>query len=88
MSAYTDLQSTGTKRPTYDHYYQIHWHNADAGIGSTSIQFRPPAANYEGKSPQRMQTTIPSISARRQQQLTRLQVEKEAGLTQLKRLQS
>ena len=62
--------------------------NPDTVIGSTSIQFRPPAATYKGKSPQRTQTTTPSISSSMQQQLARLQAEKEAALAQVKRLQS
>ena len=34
----------------------------DTVIGSTSIQFRPPIGTYEGKSPQRTQTTTPAIT--------------------------
>ena len=41
--------------------------NPDTVIGSTSVQFRPPVGTYEGKSPQRTQTTTPSISASLQQ---------------------
>ena len=62
--------------------------NSDTVIGSTSIQFRPPAATYKGNSPQRTQTTTPSISKSMQQPLARLQAEKEAALTQVRRLQS
>ena len=62
--------------------------NADIVIGSTSIQFHPPVSTYKGKSPQRTQTTTPSITTSMQQQLPRLQAEKEAGLAQVKRLQS
>ena len=62
--------------------------NSDTDIGSTYMQFRRPAATYEGKSPQRTQTTTPSISTSMQQHLARLQAEKEAALTQVKRLQS
>ena len=62
--------------------------NPDTVISSTSIQFRPPAATYKGKPPQRTQTTTPSIFASMQQQLARLQAEKEAALAQVKRLQN
>ena len=62
--------------------------NPDTVIGSTSIQFRPPAATYKGKSPQLTRTTTPSISATMQQQLARLQAEKKGALAQVKRLQS
>ena len=62
--------------------------NPDTVIGSTSIQFRPPIGTYKGKSPQRTQTTTPSITTSMQQQLARLQAEKEAALAQVKRLQS
>ena len=57
-------------------------------ICSTSIQFRPPAATYKGKSPQRTKTTTPSISASMQQQLAQPQGEMDAALAQVKRLQS
>ena len=62
--------------------------NPDTVIGSTSIQFRPPVGTYKGKSPQRTQTTTPSITTSMQQQLARLQAEKEAALARVKRLQS
>ena len=62
--------------------------NPDIVISSTSIQFRPRIATYKGKSPQRTQTTTPSITTSMQQQLTRLQAEKEAALAQVKHLQS
>ena len=62
--------------------------NPDTVIGSTSIQFRPPVGTYKGKSPQRTQTTTPSITASMQRQLTRQQAEKEAALAHVKRLQS
>ena len=62
--------------------------NPDTVIGSTSVQFRLPVGTYKGKSLQRTQTTTPSISASMQQQLTRLQAEKEVALAQVKRLQS
>ena len=57
-------------------------------IGSTSIQFRPPVGTYNGKSPQRTQTTTSSITTSIQRQLAQLQVEKEAALAQVKRLQT
>ena len=60
--------------------------NSDTVIGSTSIQFRPPAVTYKGKSPQRTRTTTTSISTSMQQQLARLQAETEAALAQVKRL--
>ena len=41
--------------------------NLDTVTGSTSIQFRPSAATYKGKSPQRTQTTTASISTSMQQ---------------------
>ena len=62
--------------------------NPDSVIGSTSIQFRPPVVTYKGKSSLRTQPTTPSITTSRQQQLARLQGEKEAALAQVKRLQS
>ena len=62
--------------------------NPDTGIGSISLQFRLPIGTCEGKSPQRTQTTTPSITTSMQQQLARLQAEKEPGLAQVKRLQS
>ena len=62
--------------------------NPDTVFGSTSIQFRPPGGACQGKSPQRTQTTTPSITTSMQQQLARLQAEKEAALAQVKRLQS
>ena len=62
--------------------------NINTVIGSTCIQFRPPAATYKGKSPQRTQTTTPSISASMQQQLARLLAEKEVSLAQVKGLQT
>ena len=43
--------------------------NLDTVIGSTSIQFYPPVGTYKGKSPQRAQTTTPSITTSMQQQL-------------------
>ena len=61
--------------------------NPDTVIGSTSIAFRPPAATYKGKNPQRMQTTTPSISTSMQQQLARLHGEREGALAQVRRLQ-
>ena len=62
--------------------------NPDRVIGITSVQFRPPVGTYKGKSPQRTQTTTPSITTSMQQQLARLQAEKDAALVQVKRLQS
>ena len=62
--------------------------NPDTVIGSTSIQFPPPVGTYKGKSPQRIQTTTPSITTSMQQQLARLQAEKEAALAQVKRIQT
>ena len=58
--------------------------NPDTVIGSTSIQFRPPVGTYKGKSPQRTQTTTPSITTSMQQQVAQLQAEKEAVLAQVK----
>ena len=52
--------------------------NPNTVIDSTSIQFRPRAATYKGKSLQRTQITTPSISASIQQQLARLQAEEQA----------
>ena len=43
--------------------------NPDTGIGSTSIQFRPPAATYKGTNPHHTPTTTLSISLSMQQQL-------------------
>ena len=60
--------------------------NPDTVIGSTSLQFLPPVGTYKDKSPQRTQTTTPSITTSMQQQLARLQAEKEAALAQVKRL--
>ena len=62
--------------------------NPDTVIGSTSIQFRPLVGTYKGKSPQRTQSTTPSITTSMQLQLARLQAEKEAALAQVKRLQT
>ena len=62
--------------------------NPDTGIGSTSLQFRLPLGTCKGKSPQRTQTTTPSITTSMQQPLAQLQAEKEPGLSQVKRLQS
>ena len=62
--------------------------NSDRVISSTSIQFRLPVGTYKGKSPQRTQTTTPSITTSMQQQLARLQAEKETALSQVKCLQS
>ena len=62
--------------------------NPDTVIGSTSIQFRPPVGTYKGKSPLQTQTTISSITTSMQGQLAQLQAEKEAALTQVKRLQT
>ena len=62
--------------------------NPDTVIGSTSVQFRQPVGTYKGNSHQRTQTTTPSMSASMQQQLARLQAEKEAALAQVKGLQS
>ena len=62
--------------------------NPDTVISSTSIQFRPPVGTYKGKSPQRTQTTTPSITTSMPQQLRRLQAEKEVALAQVKGLQS
>ena len=62
--------------------------NPDIGIGGTSIQFCLPAGTYKGKSPQRTQTTTVSSTTSMQQQLARLQAEKEAALAQVKQLQS
>ena len=62
--------------------------NSDTVIGSTSIQFLPPVGTYKVKSPQRTQTTTPSITTSMQQQLARLQAEKEAALARVKHLQS
>ena len=58
----------------------------DTVIDSTCFQFYPPAATYKGKSPQRTQTTTPSISRSIQKQLARQQAEQEAALAQVKRL--
>ena len=62
--------------------------NLDTVIGSTSIQLRPPVGNYRGQSPQRTQTTTPSITTSMQRQLAQLQAQKEAALAQVKRLQT
>ena len=62
--------------------------NPNTVIGSTSIQFRPPVGTYKGKSPQRTQTTTPSITTSIQRQLTQLQAGKETALAQVKRLQT
>ena len=62
--------------------------NLDTVIGRTLIQFRPPVGSYKGKSPHRPQTTTPSITTSMQQQLTRLQAEKEVALAQVKGLQN
>ena len=62
--------------------------NPDNVIGTTSIQFHPPVGTYKGKSPQQTHTTTPSITTSLQQQLARLQAEKEAALAQVKRHQS
>ena len=62
--------------------------NADIVIGSTSIQVRPPGGTYKGKSRQQTQTTTPSLTTSMQQQLARLQAEKEAARAQVKLLQS
>ena len=62
--------------------------NPDTVIGSTSIQFRLLVGTYKGKSPQRTQTTTPSITTSMQQVLAQLQVKKEAALAQVKLLQS
>ena len=62
--------------------------NSDTVIRSTSVQFRPTVGTHQGKSPQRTQTTTPLISASMQQQLAGLQAQTEAGLAQVKRLQS
>ena len=60
----------------------------DTVIGSTFIQFRPPVGTYKGKSAQRTPTTTPSITTSMQQQLARLQAEKEVAFTEVKRQQS
>ena len=62
--------------------------NPNTIIASTSMQFCLPVGTCKGKSPQRTQTTTPSITTSMQQQLPRLQAEKEAALAQVKRLQS
>ena len=62
--------------------------NPDNIIGNTLIQFRPPAGTYTGKSPQRTQTTTPSLTTSMEQQLTWLQADKGAALAQVKFLQS
>ena len=62
--------------------------NPDSVIGRTSMQFRPPVRTYKCKSPQRTQTTTPSITTSVQRQIARLQAEKEAALVQVKHMQS
>ena len=62
--------------------------NSDTVMGSTCIQFRPPAATYKCRSPQRTQTKTPSIATSMHPQLGRPQAEKKAAHTQVKHLQS
>ena len=61
--------------------------NSDTVIGSTSIPFRLPVGTHKGQSAQQTQTPTPSITTNMQQQVARLQVEKEAALAEVKRLQ-